>query len=575
METGRCSAGWYELNISAPDNVVSACCYYHGGKEPWLDEYKDLRAYWNSAEMQRLRLLNSGKTLGTLLSKARSGCAGCHFYENKTAGTGYYDFSREPADLDVRQRENWLAAKSDFEQGRLRVSSLPLRIYANFGFGCNLTCGACIQVPHRKNNRRQVLADTILRWREDFRSILDFSIIGGEPFALPEGLKFIRAFIDDESLAAVRLSVFTNGTVHHKHWDLLRRKEKLSLTISLDSIGTGYARLREGGNWEIVERNMVDFLDLARKDRPQWRISTNAMMTKTGIRSIPEFARWHVRHQVGTWFYDFISTPGNEDFYNVENVLRYPQQLDDMPEWRERINDAICIFDEGKRPGEAASLRHYLGRLERAVAETAERRRIFLAAPAGDRWRPLLVNTGAQDVAASVAIESAEPAGNPLSIVDAGALVFTQTRVGDSACTRFVNLKPVAAPSMVRATLRWYRRQPEIRAAHVMLQDSQGNLRETFRQTSDTDLGTQTVIVYDLTDQVRVRLVATPTGEDASALPDEIVLECCEAETWKDSAGTAISRKIKDEIRLKALPRIKARIKSSPAAMKVIRLIVM
>ena len=45
----KCTAPWYELNISAPDNVVSACCYYAGDKEPWHDEpsLRVARGIWN------------------------------------------------------------------------------------------------------------------------------------------------------------------------------------------------------------------------------------------------------------------------------------------------------------------------------------------------------------------------------------------------------------------------------------------------------------------------------------------------------------------------------------------------
>lgn len=559
MDTLRCSAGWYELNISAPGDEVSACCYYRGAKEAWLDEYKELRAYWNSPQMQYLRSLNSGREVS---AKKPNGCIDCDYYKNKAAGTPYYDFAHLPGDLDARQRENWIAAQADFAAGRVEVSALPLRIYANFGFGCNLTCGACIQVPHRKHNRRQVFSDLIFRWREEFRALLDFSIIGGEPFALPEGLKFIRRFVADELLAPVRLSIFSNGSVHHKHYEMLGQKEKVSLTISLDSIGEAYEKLRPGGSWSLVERNMLGFLERARSDRPQWQLYTNAMVTKTGIARLPEFARWHVRHQVQTWFYDFISTPGNEDVYSTENILRYPQQLDDMPEWRDRINEAIALFDEGKRSIEATSLRHYLGRLEQAVAESAGARRVFAAAAGVQHWQAQARWGSAQDLAGSLISSSTEPAGKPLALTPEGALVFVQTRVGDSAGTPVVSLKPMGEAAMARVTLRWRRRSPEIRRAHVALQDARRRLRETFRQTTEDAAATQTVIVYRLEgEEVSLRLMASPTGEDASALPDEILLESCHAETFEDDPVRDLTR------------RVKARLRAHPVAGKVIRLL--
>ena len=559
METLRCSAGWYELNISAPGNEVSACCYYRGAKEPWLDEFKELRAYWNSPQMQYLRLLNNGHAVS---AKKPNGCIDCDYYKNKSAGTPYYDFSAPPADLDARQRANWLAAQADFAAGRLVMEALPLRIYANFGFGCNLTCGACIQVPHRKHNRRQVFSDLIFRWREEFRALLDFSIIGGEPFALPEGLKFIRRFVADELLAPVRLSIFSNGSVHHKHYEMLGQKDKVSITISLDSIGDAYEKLRPGGSWSLVERNMLGFLERARSDRPQWQLYTNAMVTKTGIARLPEFARWHAQHQVQTWFYDFISTPGNEDVYNTENILRYPQQLDDMPEWRELIDEAIAIFDAGKRAIEVDSLRHYRARLEQAVAESAGARRVFVEAAGVRSWQAQAQWKSAQELAGSLISSSTEPQGRPLALTPEGALVFVETRVGDSASTPVVSLKPTSDAAMARVTLRWRARNPAIRRAHVALQDARRRLRETWRHTAEGEDGAQTQIVYRLDgEEVSLRLVASPTGEDASALPDEILLESCDAVTFEDDPYRDLTR------------RVKARLRAHPVAGKVIRLL--
>jgi MoaA/NifB/PqqE/SkfB family radical SAM enzyme len=537
MNTRRCSAGWYELNISAPDNVVSACCYYHGKKEKWLDEFRDLRSYWNSPQMQTLRELNSGRDANSVGPGAstntfaprvsENGCSGCHFFENKITGTSYYDFSRMPFDLSPVQQQNWLAAKEDYEAGRTILTSLPLRIYANFGFTCNLTCGACLQVPHRQHNRRQVLAESVLQWREELQSLLDFSIIGGEPFALSEGLKFIRSFIDDESLSPVRLSIFTNGTVHHKYWDLLRRKDKLSLVISLDSIGAGYEKLRQKGKWNVVERNILDFLDSGRKDRPNWTVTTNAMMTKTGIPLISEFARWHVEHGIGTWFYDFISTPGNEDFHAVENVLHHPEQLYDLPDWERQIGHAVEIFELGKQPQAAASLDHYRRRLRDAHKEHKGRQQVYAEASAVNQWKPLLQLVDGVEVARffTVSLSSVESEGPSIRVED-GAFMFPKTRLGDHLFTAFFGLRPTKESALVRARLLWRRRIPEVRRAHVCLQDMNFHARELFRQTTELEHGTETVIVASVGPRpISLRMVATPVGEDASMMPDEITLE--------------------------------------------------
>ena len=102
----KCTAPWYELNISAPDNMVSACCYYAGDKAPWRDEPTSLGAYWNAPTMQALRRLQT--QLRTRDAAATHGCSSCFFYENSGPGRAYYDFSvPPPADLSDAQRANW------------------------------------------------------------------------------------------------------------------------------------------------------------------------------------------------------------------------------------------------------------------------------------------------------------------------------------------------------------------------------------------------------------------------------------------------------------------------------------
>ncbi len=219
----RCSAPWYELNISAPDNIVSACCYYSGEKDPWHDSTVGIQTYWNSSAFKAIRRINSRvPTVGS------NGCSDCFYYQNRSSGAQYFDFSQKRSDLSPAQAKNFELLRQDYESGSETTAATPLRIYVNFGFSCNLACIMCHQVPRRGTNRRQVKADAVLAWGEALRSALDVTVIGGEPFAMPEAIAFIRGFIDNSDYEDVRLGICTNGTVHHKHMETLRKKKKLS-----------------------------------------------------------------------------------------------------------------------------------------------------------------------------------------------------------------------------------------------------------------------------------------------------------------------------------------------------------
>ena len=95
----KCTAPWYELNVSAPDNIVSACCYYAGDKEPWRDEPTSIDGYWNSPSMQALRRLQT--QLRTRNAVTTHGCSSCFFYENSRPGRAYYDFSVSPPPISA------------------------------------------------------------------------------------------------------------------------------------------------------------------------------------------------------------------------------------------------------------------------------------------------------------------------------------------------------------------------------------------------------------------------------------------------------------------------------------------
>lgn len=518
----RCSAPWYEINITAADEVVSPCCYYSGPKDIWLNQPVDIATYWNSPAMRAVRRIH-----GFVGAAEPNGCSNCFYFQNRGEGGQYFDFAaaEEIGDLSATQRENLRRARDDFNGGREETTSTPLRIYGNFGFACNIDCVMCHLVPQRRANRKQISADTLLAWREALAAALEVSVIGGEPFALPEAVRFIRGFIADPAYDAVRLVIFTNGTLHHKHLDVLRRKRKLSMAISLDSIGDGFERIRVKGKWSVVEQNILQFLELQRTTHPEWRLTSSALIQKTGIPLLPRFAEFHAAHNIDTQFYDFINYRGTEDAYHDENVLHYPQLLDDLPDWEDYFDQAINIFARARLPAATSSLTHYRARLFGSVAayraSAAERARLQVV----NNWRRLLTCRGAGEIAAAFAYWPAPGAAVPLFARTEDGVLFTQARQGDSAATTSV---PVGSSDggVLRCRLRWGALAGR-RRAHVTVQGKNGVELEAERQLFTNAGGRKEIVLtarvpYGLD---RVRLVAEPTGEDASVLPDLAELE--------------------------------------------------
>lgn len=515
-----CSAPWYELNINAPDGNTNACCYYQGTRDGWLDEPVDIGRYWNGPGIKEARRVQKREV------PSPNGCSSCHYFQQTLPGHNYYDFERMPSGLSPLQAANWSLAKSEYEAKAEQVTCTPLRLYANFGYTCNLTCTMCYQVPQRSEVKRHILADTVLAWHEALERCLEFCVIGGEPFALPEGVKFIRKFIADPRYEQVRLWVFTNGTVTDKHWRTLEQKRLLGICTSLDSIGEGYEKIRVGGSWAAVERNLLIAAEIKAKSRPDWVLTTSASMHKTGIPYLPQFAAWHVKHDIATNFYDFISWPGVEDTFYKDNVLQNPQLLDQIPQWRDSFDEAAGIFHSVGRSWEAAQLEQFRDR----VAASAEAKAEYISKMRRRRnrndWQSITVRGGGRNWNGEL-VPGAAPGNAPVATVEQNGLTgFAKTRRGDHFATqlRWIVVPPGGGKFRVRA--HWPKGvpvDPYTRLAHVEMQDQHGARLEDFREYNDFGFGTELVLTGDIPDGVRaLRMVLTPQGEDVTLLPGSL-----------------------------------------------------
>ncbi|UKJ78134.1 radical SAM protein [Azospirillum brasilense] len=519
----KCPAAWYELNISAPDNMVSACCYYAGEKDPWINHPIDIEGYWNSANIQTIRKINSGKK-----SADPNGCTTCFFFQNRSEDTIYFDTSVFP-DLSEHQTANWKLLQQEYESGAVELTATPVRIYANFGFSCNLACRMCHQVPRRADNKRQVHADSILRWNKALRAAMDVTVIGGEPFALPEAISFIRQFINNPEYDNVRLSICTNGTLHHKHMETLRKKKHLHLAVSLDSIGEGYESIRVNSKWSLVERNILEFVELARKEYPQWSFQTNALVLKTGVKRLPEYARWHAKHGIVTSFYDFINFRGTEDAFYSENLLENPQLLDDIPDWSNYFEEALDIFQKSNLTVAATSLDHYWKRLTNRVEEYQATSNAGRNLRHRNHWKTQLEIRGPKDFLNTFQyILAAQRTGEtPDYASDETFVRFTKVSYPrDHFLTSYMPMAVYEPGGYFRLRLSWPKLPPGVRRAHVVLRaERRGELQGTW-YVQEGDDGIKAEFVGRMEAGIaKLQLAAYPVGERESVLPTEVLLD--------------------------------------------------
>lgn len=527
----RCAAAWIELNMSGPDNRVTACCYYAGETDEWGDPAKTMEDYWNSPKMRYLRRLQIDPT-----PPKNHGCSTCHLYENQAPGYDRYDFSAEvpPDGLSPRQLENWLLGKQEFLAGAEVLLSRPARVYANFGFACNISCTMCHQVPRRLDNRRTMSADQLLSWGDDIERARQMIVIGGEPFTLPEAIKFIRGFIAEENrYEAVQLAITTNATVLHKHWNVLHQKKRLAVCVSLDGIGEAFESVRLGAKWADVERNTLKLLEARATDRPEWEISTASLIQKSTLRNLPEFAQWHARHGLETVFSDFISAPGVEDTFFRENFLHNSHLLDDVPEWRDYFDDAIQTFDAAGLVAGTASLAHFKERVEQAVAAARRSKESRVRRMRNDWVRVGLPSEGEQversDWTSSLTAVAASGRGEVPLGTRQEVRAFLRTRLGDALVTPFIGVRSANEGGEFRIRLHWSRFEAAdevTRRAHVKVERHDGAELEAFRELVEFGVGSDIILTGAINSDVEaIRVVLTPVGEEISLLPKLIEVD--------------------------------------------------
>ncbi|MBC8035596.1 MAG: radical SAM protein [Rhizobiales bacterium] len=394
--------------MSSADNWTSCCCFYLGNRLNAFAPNGDLHTLgeiYKGAGLEALRGFQAG---GTHVD----GCGTCPYsIDARPHPQSYFDIVPTEATLSDRQLANLTLVRDDFQRGEVRPASKPLRAAFYFSWGCNLSCTFCYQVPWRDQWRTALPDDLFERCRDDFLSMLQVECIGGEPFAIPSALNFMRKFCADPELASVRLRITTNGTLLHKHMRWLKGKERVSYYVSLDSVGAGYEHLRVGAHWPQMHANLLALQEAIRTDRPEWRLLTYALLMKSGIPYLPEFARFHTENRISTMFDVLRLNRGNEEVVYHEDVVAFPALLDDIPGWRNYFNEALAIFEQAGCSSEAHSLAELLGKVDRARRQPWRNTRPF-------EGRPLATVEGAENMLRLIAAPLGKDEAAEIGVID-------------------------------------------------------------------------------------------------------------------------------------------------------------
>jgi hypothetical protein len=428
------------------------------------------------------------------------------------------------------QQANWRLAVQEFEANREILTAKPLRYYVNFGFACNLSCIQCHQVPRRKTNGRQVSSDVLYNWREHFKSALEVGVIGGEPFALAEALKFIRRFVEDDELKDVRLKIFTNGTLHHRHMEILRKKRKLSLIVSMDGIGDAYDHIRVGGKWSQVEENVLDFIEAGKRLNLEWDVAAWCGLMKTAIPKLPDLAKWHGRHNIPARFFEVISARGVEKAVADENVLANPLLVRQIPGWKDYFTEAASVYRRYNMEYLAGSMEYFRDRIEKRLQAVVFAEETLGASPKSNGWTTLF-DQGVHQLATLSACLYGNVSQPPVVRQKRWwprdqHLIFKPTHLNDHLASEFVDLPAGASGDLcVRMTWWWPSGFPESERCIVNFQDQSfaGKWEVDFERDLAGGVVQRHIILNEKSKQFRLMLCA-PEMQQA-VLPKRVKIE--------------------------------------------------
>lgn len=339
-----CQQPWFEMQIEY-NKLIGCCCYYQYRKSYWdLKSKFDVESYWNNDFFRTVRDIVATKKLKD------TGCYDC--------GSLKYDmntnlFSEIPNDLNTLQKENFLKATQNFTTSKIVVDHYPVKYYLNCGLLCNIRCFMCSQQVEREINKTLLPYNLINDLTPYLPYANEICFIGGEPFLLPNVRYFLETITNNPDLSNLKVSMVSNGTLIHKHLDLLKKIKRLNISFSIDATGDAYESIRIGAKWDDVQRNVLNLIDIAYKNNYSWSFGSGTIIMKRTLPHLIDTIKWHITHDIPLGFSNLCT----QDFTVEENIIEYPELLASIPQWQDIFDESLELLISKKWTKSAQNLK--------------------------------------------------------------------------------------------------------------------------------------------------------------------------------------------------------------------------
>ncbi len=323
-----CFVPWFEVDILYTGAVLPCC--ENGTPMGYVHE-KDILTIWNGQAYQELRsMLAQGKVYGTP-------CGRCLYRLTHTAHIyPRHDHGGEELVSNFRQ------AEYHFLRGDTVLTSKPVSYRMDFTYECNLRCKMCFQshIPMKTRFPRNFIEKFFSeRFYNHAGGIV---LVGGEPLVVPESLEFLYR-LAKVSPGECQLTLSTNGLLLDKFWNDIKAFRRVLFTISLDSCDPNtYESIRVGAKWQRICANLDEIKRVIHTEPERdWRVVFGNIVMKSTIVQLLEMLCFGYEHKFENRFGPIFGLKNTD-----ENIFIYNWLLDDIPMWKNTLDQSIKLADE-------------------------------------------------------------------------------------------------------------------------------------------------------------------------------------------------------------------------------------
>jgi len=319
-----CHHPWTHFEVNNPNGDVTMCC----DNNTVLGNVNDssVEEIWNGEKYQDIRKSMRNQGAHAICPHTCPVMAGFKRWQEMDW------FDELPAESQVKK--NALLNKSEFDGGKLELSSKPRWMRFCYSYACNLDCYHCYQREDAKINRSlpDKFIQEIYKHAENYQYLYFF---GGEPFMYKPVTKMMA---DIQTPSECRYCLITNATLlTDSVMEMLETKNIGIFAISLDAASErSFDILRVRGrnaHWNEVLKNVEKVAAL--KKKKGFVFSMSMTVNSVNAHEIEQFVDLSLSYDAEPEVL-LVATPDESMRFHREFLAFTTEQFDDMESQIER-----------------------------------------------------------------------------------------------------------------------------------------------------------------------------------------------------------------------------------------------